>query len=235
MRRNLLFSENIMSESTHSSLYKTTLPAGDYHVHSEGGKLCVADDRWGVLAFILATNTEAEFHLDKQMALNIQAQDKTTCRNVAIESKPAYDIFVFGGGASKLLHRADRAILSLRMVVGCEDRESMHRPQGAQGADYVGRHVAHRHQGGEWLANRLRRQRGPIAGERRNHGNGCFRTGRWNNPVSTGESFLRGFGFQGGTGLAAMLESRTVGGEDHGLRLLHRGDGTLLNGLGVAA
>lgn len=98
MRRNLLFSENIMSESTNSSLYKTTLPAGDYHVHSEGGKLCVADDRWGVLAFILATNTEAEFHLDKQMALNIQAQDKTTCRNVAIESKPAYDIFVFGGG-----------------------------------------------------------------------------------------------------------------------------------------
>lgn len=52
----------------------------------------------GVLAFIFATNTEAEFHLDKQMALNIQAQDKTTCRNVAIESKPAYDIFVFGGG-----------------------------------------------------------------------------------------------------------------------------------------
>ena len=52
----------------------------------------------GVLASIRATNTEAEFHLDKQMALNIQAQDKTTCRNVAIESKPAYDIFVFGGG-----------------------------------------------------------------------------------------------------------------------------------------
>jgi len=112
MRRNLLFSENIMSESTNSSLYKTTLPAGDYHVHSEGGKLCVADDRWGVLAFIFATNTEAEFHLDKQMALNIQAQDKTTCRNVAIESKPAYDIFVFGGGGSKLLHRGDGTLLN---------------------------------------------------------------------------------------------------------------------------
>lgn len=98
MRRNLLFLENIMSESTNSSLYKTTLPAGDYHAHSEGGKLCVADDRWRVLAFIRTPNTEAEFHLDKQMTLNIQAQDKTTCRNVAIESKPAYDIFVFGGG-----------------------------------------------------------------------------------------------------------------------------------------
>lgn len=117
-----------MSKSTNSSLYKTTLPAGDYHAHSEGGKLCVADDRWGVLASIRTTNTEAEFHLDKQMTLNIQAQDETTCRNVAIESKPAYDIFVFGGGASKLLHRADRAILSLRMVVGCENRESMAGP-----------------------------------------------------------------------------------------------------------
>lgn len=52
----------------------------------------------GVLAFIRTPNTEAEFHLDKQMALNIQAQDKTTCRNVAIESKPAYDIYVGGGG-----------------------------------------------------------------------------------------------------------------------------------------
>lgn len=101
MRRNLLFSKNIMSESTHSSMYSPTLPAGDYHVHSEGGKLYVGDDQWLSLAFILAPNTEAEFHLDKQMALNIQAQDKTTCRNVAIESKPAYDIFVFGGGASR--------------------------------------------------------------------------------------------------------------------------------------
>lgn len=128
MRRNLLFLENIMSESTNSSLYKTTLPAGDYHAHSEGGKLCVADDRWRVLAFIRTPNTEAEFHLDKQMTLNIQAQDKTTCRNVAIESKPAYDIFVFGGGASKLLHRADRAILTSRLVVGRENRESMAGP-----------------------------------------------------------------------------------------------------------
>ena len=124
MRRNLLFSENIMSESTNSSLYKTTLPAGDYHAHSEGGKLCVADDRWRVLAFIRTPNTEAEFHLDKQMALNIQAQDKTTCRNVAIESKPAYDIFVFGGGASGLLHRADRAVLTLRRVTADETQKS---------------------------------------------------------------------------------------------------------------
>lgn len=111
MRRNLLFSKNIMSESTHSSLHSPTLPAGDYHVHSEGGKLYVGDDHWSSLAFILAPNTEAEFHLDKQMALNIQAQDKTTCRNVAIEPKPAYDIFVFGGG-SKLLHRGDGTLLN---------------------------------------------------------------------------------------------------------------------------
>ena len=99
MRRNLPFSKNVMSESTNSSLYSPTLPAGDYHLHSEGGKLYVGDDRWCMLIFIIAPNTEAEFHLDKQTTINIQAQDKTTCRNVAIESKPAYDIFVFGGGS----------------------------------------------------------------------------------------------------------------------------------------
>lgn len=150
MRRNLLFSENIMSESTNSSLYGTTLPAGDYHVHSEGGKLCVADDRWRVLAFIRTPNTEAEFHLDKQMALNIQEQDKTTCRNVAIESKPAYDIFVFGGGASKLLHRADRAVLSpSRRVTADETGESMRCDRACRqwfrGAD--GRIDLYRHDG----------------------------------------------------------------------------------------
>lgn len=51
-----------------------------------------------MLASIRTPHTEVEFHLDKQMTLNIQAQDKTTCRNVAIESKPAYDIYVGGGG-----------------------------------------------------------------------------------------------------------------------------------------
>lgn len=116
-----------------------------------------------------------------------------------------------------------------------ENRESMHRPQGAQEADIVGRRVAHRHQGGGWLANRLCRQRGPITIERQYPGNGCLRTGRWDKHIPSGESFLRRFGFQGGAGLAAMLKSRTVGGGDHGCRLLHRGDGTLLNGLGVAA
>lgn len=44
------------------------------------------------------TVNEAEFHLDKTTSMLVQAQDKTTCMNIAIESKPAYDIFVFGGG-----------------------------------------------------------------------------------------------------------------------------------------
>lgn len=28
----------------------------------------------------------------------VQVQDGTTCRDIAIESKPAYDIYVVGGG-----------------------------------------------------------------------------------------------------------------------------------------
>lgn len=61
------------------------------------------------------------------MTLNIQAQDETTCRNVAIESKPAYDIYVVGGGASGLLHRADRTVLTLRRVTADENREPIRR------------------------------------------------------------------------------------------------------------
>lgn len=40
---------------------------------------------------------ETEFHLDKTTSMLVQAQDKTTCMDIAIESKPAYDIFVGGG------------------------------------------------------------------------------------------------------------------------------------------
>ena len=36
--------------------------------------------------------------MDKTTSMLTQAQDKTTCRDIAIESKPAYDIYVVGGG-----------------------------------------------------------------------------------------------------------------------------------------
>ena len=234
MRRKLAYSNPVL---TNSMAKLGSLPQGDWHVSKTGGKLFVGDTNWTRYAILGETVNEAEFHLDKTTSMLIQAQDKTTCRDIAIESKPAYDIYVVGGGASELLHRADRAVLSLRRVTADENTESMHRPQGAQETENVGRHVAHRHQGGEWLANRLRRRRGPIAVERLDHlWNGCLRTGRWDNHIRRGESFLRRFGFQGGAGLAAMLKSRTVDGEDHELRLLHRRHRTLLAlSLGVAA
>lgn len=75
-----------------------TLPAGDYHIHSEGGKFFIGDENWIMLARIYLSATDADFHLDKQTRLNLQAQDGTTCRNIAIESKPAYDVFASGGG-----------------------------------------------------------------------------------------------------------------------------------------
>ena len=176
------------------------------------------------------------FTLNKPARVLIRAfQAGVTISNVSLERADTYATAA-GGGASELLRRADRAILTLRRVTAGEDRESMHRPQGAHGADNVGRHFAYRHQGGERLANRLRRQLGLAAVERQDRGNGCLRTGRWNDHVPTGQSFLRGFRLQGIAGLAAMLASRTVGGADHGFRLLRLRHCTLLApSLGVVA
>lgn len=94
MRRKLEYSRDHMT----NTMDRATLPAGDYHAHSEGGKFVIGDEKWIVLACIGTSATDADFHLDKQTRLNLQAQDGTTCRNIAIESKPAYDAFVSGGG-----------------------------------------------------------------------------------------------------------------------------------------
>lgn len=122
MRRKLAYSTPVLTNSTAKL---GSLPQGDWHVSKTGGKLFVGDTSWNRCAILGETVNEAEFHLDKTTSMLVQAQDKTTCMNIAIESKPAYDIFVFGGGASKLLHRADRAILApSRRVVGDETQKS---------------------------------------------------------------------------------------------------------------
>lgn len=55
------------------------------------------DTSWNRYAILGETVNETEFHLDKTTSILVQAQDKTTCMDIAIESKPAYDIFVGGG------------------------------------------------------------------------------------------------------------------------------------------
>lgn len=56
------------------------------------------DTSWKRYAYLNEMTDEAEFHLDKTTDMLMQAQDGTTCRDIAIESKPAYDIYVVGGG-----------------------------------------------------------------------------------------------------------------------------------------
>lgn len=107
MRRKLAYSTPVLTNSTAKL---GSLPQGDWHVSKTGGKLFVGDTNWNRYATLGETVNEAEFRLDKTTDMLIQAQDGTTCRDIAIESKPAYDIFVLGGGASELLHRADRAV-----------------------------------------------------------------------------------------------------------------------------
>lgn len=75
-----------------------SLPQGGWHVSKTGGKLFVGDTNWKRYAFLNEMTDEAEFHLDKTTDMLVQAQDKTTCMDIAIESKPAYDIYVVGGG-----------------------------------------------------------------------------------------------------------------------------------------
>lgn len=112
MRRKLAYSNPMLTDD-----YKTigSLPQGDWHVSKEGGRLFVSDNNWKPYAGLHETTDEMEFHLAKTTIMRVQAQDGTTCRNIAIESQPAYDIFV--GGASELLHRADRALLALSLGV----------------------------------------------------------------------------------------------------------------------
>lgn len=95
MRRKLAYSNPVLSDSTARFV---SLPQGDWHVSKTGGKLFVGDASWKRYATLGETVNEAEFHLDKTTSMLMQAQDKTTCRDVAIESKPAYDIFVGRGG-----------------------------------------------------------------------------------------------------------------------------------------
>lgn len=101
-----------------------SLPQGGWHVSKTGGRLFVGDTSWKRYTYLNEMTDEAEFHLDKTTDMLMQAQDGISCRDIAIESKPAYDIFVLGGGASGLLHRADRAVLSLRRVTADETQKS---------------------------------------------------------------------------------------------------------------
>lgn len=95
MRRKLAYSKPALTDSI---VRFGSLPQGDWHVSKTGGHLFVGDTNWSHLAIMNKTTNEAEFHLDKTTSMLVQAQDKTTCMDIAIESKPAYDIFVGGGG-----------------------------------------------------------------------------------------------------------------------------------------
>lgn len=123
MRRKLAYSNPVL-KNTMANL--SSLPQGDWHVSKTGGRLFVGDTNWKYYAFLNESTDEAEFHLDKTTSMLAQAQDKTICMDIAIESKPAYDIYVVGGGASGLLHRADRTVLISGRVTADETRESKH-------------------------------------------------------------------------------------------------------------
>lgn len=124
MRRKLAYSNPALTDTIARF---GSLPQGDWHISKTGGILFVGDTDWKRIVRMKTAN-EAVFHLDKTTSMLVQAQDRSTCRNIAIESKPAYDAFVSGGGASGLLRQGFRAILTfLRRVTADEDQEPIRR------------------------------------------------------------------------------------------------------------
>lgn len=105
MRRKLDYQ---LPELTNSIAKIGSLNKGDWHVHKEGGKLFVGDVDWAVKTMMREGTSDAEFRLDATTSMLMQAQDKTTCRNIAIESKPAYDMFAIGGGFQAISPRTPR-------------------------------------------------------------------------------------------------------------------------------
>lgn len=96
MRRKLAYS--IHTAVPNRRIDIGSLPQGGWHVSKTGGILFVGDTNWKRYANLGEAMNEAEFHLNKTTDMLMQAQDGTTCRDIAIESKPAYDIYVGGGG-----------------------------------------------------------------------------------------------------------------------------------------
>lgn len=96
MRRKLAYSNPVLANTIN---YLGSLPQGDWHVSKTGGRLFVGNRNWERYTYLDETKNEAKFHLDKTTTMLVQAQDGTTCCDIAIESKPAYDIFVGGGGS----------------------------------------------------------------------------------------------------------------------------------------
>lgn len=94
MRRKLAYSHPVLANAMDNI---GNFPQGDWHVSKQGGILFVGDKDWKAYARLGETMNEADFHLDETTSMLVQAQDETTCRDIAIESKPAYDIFVGGG------------------------------------------------------------------------------------------------------------------------------------------
>lgn len=95
MRRKLAYSNPVLANTIDRI---GNFPQGDWHVSKKAGKLFVGDTNWKGYVILGEMTDEAEIHLDETTSMLVQAQDGTTCRDIAIESKPAYDIYVVGGG-----------------------------------------------------------------------------------------------------------------------------------------
>lgn len=122
MRRHLI---TAVSELKNGNYRDVALPAGAYNAHIDEGRLFAGRTDWKPL-FLLRDDVgklNRSFTLAASTTIRIQAQDATKLtKGIAFESTDTYALA--SGGASELLHRADRAILMPRRVTADEDQES---------------------------------------------------------------------------------------------------------------
>lgn len=229
MRRKLAYSNPVLTNSTAKL---GSLPQGDWHVSKTGGRLFVGDINWKRYATLGETVNEAEFHLDKTTSMLMQVQDKTTCMDIAIESRPAYDIYVVGGGLPGLLHRKHRTVLApSRLVVGRENRESMAGPALREQGQHVGSQARKRHHHEGRLALEIRHVKGLVVNPDEKSGlhDAGVQPARLTGLPSSGESdptapggWNARHGHHAGIGAECRRHYGFCGCGDHGARIVRR-------------
>lgn len=207
-------------------------------------------------------HVQTTFTLKKPDRVRIRAfQAGVTISNVIVERADTYDTAV-GGGAPGFLHQGHGSILTSRLVVGCENRESMAGPALREQGQHVGSQARKRHHHAGRLALEIRHVKGLVVNPDEKSGlhDAGVQPARLTGLPSSGESdptapggWNARHGHHAGIGAECRRHYGFCGCGDHGARIVRRRSGrmadiagggsarlrsrhrALLSGLGVAA
>ena len=207
-------------------------------------------------------HVQTTFTLKKPDRVRIRPnQTGVTISNVNVERADTYAL-TSGGGSPGFLHQGHGSILTSRLVVGCENRESMAGPALREQGQHVGSQARKRHHHAGRLALEIRHIKGLVVHPDEKSGlhDAGVQPARLTGLPSSGESdptapggWNARHGHHAGIGAECRRHYGFCGCGDHGARIVRRrsermadpaGGGsarlrsrhrTLLSGLGVAA